>query len=187
MFFCIFFLSDCIGRHSICLAFSFVLILCYHILICSCVLPQTCVYVCGWVGVCQGWWGRQEQLAGVCCVFPPCGHGGSDSGHLSWLQMCLSTVLAALALCFVFGDGIALCMPGWPRVCCVAHTGTCLLSAEMTGMSHHICTGVSLSGGSCMTQVITHADLCRPPGQEPLNSLLCIYLFSYWGACMGDF
>lgn len=89
----------------------------------------------------------------------------SDSGHLSWLQMCLSTVLATLVLCFVFGARIALCIPGWPRVCCVACTGTCLLSAEMTGVSHHICTGVSLSGGSCTTHVVTHADLCRPPFQ----------------------
>lgn len=85
-FFCIFFLGDCIGRHSICLAFGFVLILCYHILIYSCMYPQMCVYVCGWVGVCQGWSVEAEQLAGVCSVFPPCGSGGSDSGHLSWLQ-----------------------------------------------------------------------------------------------------
>lgn len=55
MFFCILFLGECIGRYSICLAFGFVLILCYHILICSCVFPQMCVHVCGWVGVCQGW------------------------------------------------------------------------------------------------------------------------------------
>lgn len=165
MFFFIFFLGDCIGRHSICLAFGFVLILCYRILICLCVFPQMCVYVCGCVGVCQGWCVEaRNNLQDLLCL-STMWVWRSDSGHLSWLQMCLSTVLATLVLCFVFGARIALCIPGWPRVCCVAHTGTCLLCAEITGVSHHICTGVSLSGGSCTTHVVTHADLCRPPFQ----------------------